>query len=152
MPFYPNQLADFAEHEVREFVKHHPDENFYGFAIDASLLCFNSIERFEAVLAEYRVRWPGKYLDDASVTELKMNTGDWEYQGFSDFRGQRGWDEDLYAVHYEIGFEDETSPLLAKTDYAVAMRAVLEELKKRRAFAPVTTTDDFWVGSVEHGY
>lgn len=152
MPFDPMLLADFAEREIREFAKHHRDETFYGFAVDASLLCLNSIEKFEATLTQYRKQRPGKYLDAASVVELKMNTGDWEYQGFSDFCGQRGWDEELYATHYEIGFEDETSPLLAKTDYALAIQAVLRELEKRQAFASLKHTDDFWVGSVGHGY
>ena len=51
--FDTEKLTEFAINKITEFAKEHPNETFYGFSIDASLLCLNSEEEFEKTLKYY---------------------------------------------------------------------------------------------------
>lgn len=56
MAFNVDKLFKFCFEEIKLLAKAHQDETFYGFAIDASLLCLNSVEEFEKNLKKYQKR------------------------------------------------------------------------------------------------
>ena len=165
MAFDVSKLADFVEADIRGFVaqtrRHEvsdslvfgaPHETFYAFAIDANLLCLNTVESFAQCLKFYQRAYPDHYYLPEMVEELRMNTGDWAYQGFAQMGPENGFDDELYARHYDIGFRDAESPALRDTEYAVAMDALLDLLKQRNAFDVLRKTDDFVICRVEHEY
>ncbi|WP_445363549.1 hypothetical protein ACJJIQ_02060 [Microbulbifer sp. ANSA003] len=45
MSFDIERLYDFSVKKIRQFSEEHKDETFYAFAIDASLLYLNSVEK-----------------------------------------------------------------------------------------------------------
>ena len=54
------KMTQVAAAAIADFAKAHPDEHFYGFAVDANLLCLNSEEAFAQRLAEYQQRSPAQ--------------------------------------------------------------------------------------------
>ena len=54
MPFNIDKLFVNSHSKIEHFAQKHSDEIFYAFAIDASMLCFNSIEQFEQTLLNYQ--------------------------------------------------------------------------------------------------
>lgn len=141
-----DKLTKFAITVIQEFADNHPNENFYGFAIDANLLCFNSEERFKTTLQNYRERWGG-YTDGEQIKGLKHNTGDWHYQGFAEFSDETGFDMDAYLEHYHADDEYQGT-----SDYTKAMNRVITMLKKSSAFDTLNKTDDFFIMKIEHDY
>lgn len=57
MAFDIDRLIDFSIKEIAAFAKNHQNELFYGFAIDASLLCLNSEQAAITTWLEYRDLW-----------------------------------------------------------------------------------------------
>jgi len=57
MSFDVKQLTEFAVEAIKEFAEEHQNETFYGFAVDASMLCLNSEECAADTLKEYRDNW-----------------------------------------------------------------------------------------------
>jgi len=141
-----DKLTEFAISEIKNFADSHPDEKFYGFSIDANLLCMNSIEEFEKSLKNYQERWGG-YDTDEKIQGLKLNTGDWEYRGFSEFNDSVGFNMESYLDHYHSDEEEQVD-----SDYAKAMDEVVDRLKKSDAFDKLNKTKDFFVNRVEHDY
>lgn len=141
------KLTDFAIQEIKLFAESHPDETFYGFSIDESMLCFNSVESFENTLAEYLKNYPSHYREEENILDLKLNTGDWNYQGFAEFQKENGFDFKAYDEHYYANDEEQKH-----SDYAKAMDQILENLKKSDAFETLKKTDDFFITRVEHEY
>ncbi|PJZ53099.1 DUF4303 domain-containing protein [Leptospira adleri] len=151
------KLAEFALSEIEKFSKKQTEETFYSFAIDASLLCLNSLESFKSYLKEYSAKYPKQYDTDEKIEKSKYNPGDWAYQGFASFRNlnledEEGFrngpfDDDLYDEHYEA--DDETQKNAA---YAKAMNEILEILKSKDAFRHLKKTSDFRIMRVEHDY
>jgi Domain of unknown function (DUF4303) len=153
MAFDVEQLSNFALKAIIDFAKAHKEETFYAFAIDASLLCFNSEQAFERTLNDYQKRNPEYYSTAEDIAHVKENTGDWEYQGFSDFTECEGFDSELYDDHYNLGLDlDEGDAQMKVTEYALAMDQVLERLKVMNVFKPVNRTKDFKALRVEHSY
>jgi len=144
--FNVNKLTKDAIKSIIEFSEKHGDEVFYGFAIDANLLCLNSEEQFKQTLEKYRNDWGG-YSDEEDIQRLRHNTGDWEYQGFSEFSDDEGFDMELYLEHYHNDEEYQES-----SEYALAMNEVLENLKKSNAFDKLKKTEGFYITRVEHNY
>lgn len=144
--FDTEKLTEFAINKISEFAKKHPNETFYGFSIDANLLCLNSEEEFQKSLKYYREKFGG-YDTDELITDLKENTGDWEYQGFAEFDENSGFDMDEYNEHYH---EDEDLQLTS--DYAKSMNKVVENLKESGVFELLKKTDAFYVNRIEHNY
>lgn len=105
MSFDIEELFEFCRNEIIEFSKAHPNEIFYGFAIDASLLCLNSEEQFRSALTEFEERW--RTLPADELVEFRANTGDWAYQGFADMSSHQAWDEKLYDDHYYESMDSE---------------------------------------------
>lgn len=57
MAFDIDKLFADCMAKIQQFAAKHPDETFYGFAIDANMLCLNSNERFAQSLKEHQSRW-----------------------------------------------------------------------------------------------
>jgi hypothetical protein len=57
MAFYIDRLFDFSIRAIESFAESHQDELFYGFAVDASLLCLNSEQAAITTLLKYRDEW-----------------------------------------------------------------------------------------------
>jgi hypothetical protein len=57
MAFDIDRLVDFSIREIENFAESHQNELFYGFAIDASLLCLNSEQAAITTLLKYRDEW-----------------------------------------------------------------------------------------------
>ena len=140
--FDHSRLLSTAIDAIRRFAADHPDETFYGFSIDADMLCLNSTGAFAATLQEYQTEYPEYYQSADSIEHLRRNTGDWEYQGFFAFAGEQGFDYDLYNDHYEDPQPD--SP------YAQAMSELVAGLLASGVFAQLGTTDDFYADWVDH--
>jgi hypothetical protein len=144
--FDTDRLTEFAIKEIKKFSLNHQNETFYGFSIDANLLCLNSIDKFEIRLKNYRKKWGG-YKTEKDILNLKLNTGDWEYQGFAEFNDTSGFNMISYVDHYNSGDYGQT-----ESDYAKAMNKVIENLKKSDAFDNLKKTKDFFISRVEHNY
>ena len=144
--FDTEKLTEFAIQKISEFAKEHPDEIFYGFSIDANLLCLNSEQEFQKSLKSYRERFGG-YNTDELIADLKHNTGDWKYQGFAKFEDENGFDYNEYLEHYH---EEDDSQLTS--DYAKSMNIIIKKLKDSGVFDVLNKTEDFYVNRVEHDY
>ena len=201
MAFDIDKLAAYSVERVRAFAENHPDETFYAFAIDAKMLCLNSVEKADETLREYQEMWDRQnreiqsvdeltpedlayedfllglyertqgldrtdldacrqvinedrvrrradgceYRTPDGIEELRMNTGDWAYQGFADLND--GFDDDAYSQHYDL-------PAWRKklSAYGRAMNRLLKRLQKSGAFDYLRRTPDFSVRRVEHDY
>jgi hypothetical protein len=152
--FNIEKLTEFAIAEIEKFAAAHQDETFYGFAIDADLLCLNSVEHFERSLSEYRTNWDYRnrktrgqhenpYFDPTEIEELRQNTGDWEYQGFAQMRDKDGF----YDRHY--GMSDARQKTSA---YGKAMDQLLERIAESGVLEKLKRTEDFQIRRVEHTY
>ena len=144
--FDTEKLTEFAISKITGFAKKHPNETFYGFSIDASLLCLNSEEEFQKTLKYYREKFGG-YDTEEQIADLRQNTGDWEYQGFAEFDKNSGFDMEKYNEHYQE--DEEFQPT---SDYAKSMDIVVENLKKSGVFDLLKKTENFYVNRVEHNY
>lgn len=60
MAFDLDKLFAFSVAEIRRFAASHADEHFCAFAVDASLLCLNSEERFAQSLKACEENWKRK--------------------------------------------------------------------------------------------
>jgi hypothetical protein len=151
--FDVEKLTEFAMQAITVFASNHADETFYAFAIDADLLCLNSVEQFRITLSEYQNGPYGKkFVTADQIAGLRANTGDWRYQGFARFDGHPGFHAELYDQHYDIGVDDPSDPRLVNTPYARAMDAIIRNLVENDAFAPLRRTLDFAAARVEHTY
>ena len=140
------KLTEYAIQKIIKFSEEHSNETFYGFSLDANLLCLNSIEQFEKTILRYQKKWKG-YNETKKIKNVKMNTGDWKYFGFAKFKNENGFDYQEYLEHYH---EDEENQLTS--NYAKAMNKVIENLKSSSAFDKLKTTDDFFINRTEHEY
>ena len=80
MSFDLEKLLTFCLNEIQVFSEKHKNETFYGFAIDASLLCLNSIEEFDKTLQKYQTNWEKKARNIVTWEELtEKDLADAEY-------------------------------------------------------------------------
>jgi hypothetical protein len=70
MAFVVNKLAAHCITFIRDFAKAHADETFYAFAIDASMICLSSVEKFEEILKKYQDRWLRETRPISSMAEM----------------------------------------------------------------------------------
>lgn len=145
-----------AKRAIEVFANKHKEETFYAFSIDASMLCLNSLEKFDITLKYYQQQYPESYKKPEDIEGLKYNTGDWEYQGFEDLGD--GFDDELYSEHYHIPFvnnelsEDELKGMFSNTPYHIAMLELLERLMHSNIFDLLNKTSDFKAFLTEHEY
>ncbi|MBM9577417.1 hypothetical protein JWG45_09650 [Leptospira sp. 201903070] len=153
--FDVQRLANFALSEIEKFSIEHPNETFYTFAINSSLLCLNSIEHFEKSLKEFAAKSPRYYDSPDQIRKLRESPETWAYKGFVCFRSLNSaekdasdpgpFDEILYQEHCDLDQEAQK-----KSAYAVAMDQVLEILKQKDAFRVLKKISDFRILSVTH--
>lgn len=74
-------MKNFCVQSIKDFAKEHPEETFYAFAIDASLLCLNSLEQHEKSVKEYQAKWLRQTRPINSMDE--MSQADQENEEFS---------------------------------------------------------------------
>jgi hypothetical protein len=142
--FDHKKLKKYSIEAIAEFAKSHQNETFYGFSIDATMLCLNSEEAFKKTQKSYR-KGGLDLSSELQCLELKRNTGDWEYQGFADLQKSGGFDLKAYEQHY-----DKPRQSQSRTPYARAMDKLVKDLIEANAFACLRTTDDFFANRVEH--
>lgn len=198
-----NRLIDASISAITEFAKKHSQETFYAFALDANMLCLNSLECSEKSLAEYRDKWYQRtrqlssfeemtdddhinddfyltslveyeiedlndkdaclkalnknrseerakgcpYELDAEILDLKMNTGDWYYQGFFDLEEEDGFCDDLYDEHYDANMDSPTV-----TEYSKTMLELIKKIEKSGVLQKLNLTKDFTTFLAEHNY
>lgn len=141
--FDVKKMADFAQAEIEKFSREHQGEIFYAFAIDDGRLCLNSVGHFEKALREFATQSPRYYDSPEKIRTLRNDPNGWAYHGFACFRTlNRGFEtpfnEALCNQHAELESQDKE-----KSQYRLAMNAVLELLKERNAFDSLRTTKDF---------
>ena len=76
MPFDLDKLEDYCKSQIEKFALKHPNEEFYAFAIDADLLCFNSIEKYHKLVKGLKKEWiksvkPVKRWEDLTAPDLQ---------------------------------------------------------------------------------
>ncbi|MGK7925601.1 MAG: hypothetical protein AB4290_10205 [Spirulina sp.] len=150
MTFDLDKLFEYCKKAIEDFSQNHQEETFYGFAIDANLLCFNSLEQLTKTLNECRSQWEKrhKYIEKwEDLTELKDNTGDWCYQGFAEMDDEVGFDLNAYNEHYNLNDEEQKN-----SEYGLAMDRLVEMLKCSDVFENLKTTEDFYAIRIEHNY
>jgi hypothetical protein len=83
------QIIDFAEQGVENFLKENPELKFYAFAFTCNAkyteigLSLNTEEDFAKTLKRYQEGEYSKYYQkEEDIKDLKYNTGDWDYQCF----------------------------------------------------------------------
>ena len=81
MPFDIDKLVAYCQSSVQQFAGDHRDEVFYAFAIDANMLCLNSLEQFAQTLHEYQSRWDRQTREIKAITD--MTEEDWREEEFS---------------------------------------------------------------------
>jgi hypothetical protein len=149
--FNLSEMTKIAAAAISEFATAHLDETFYSFAIDANMLCMNSLEQFQKTLAYYQKKYPDDYSSDEDVRDLRENTGDWEYQGFFHLEEMHGFDDTLYDEHYELAGSSEEGRDM-DTAYAKAMTELVAALIAQNAFKDLKLASDFTATWVDHNY
>jgi hypothetical protein len=145
--FNLNEMLDASVQAINEFSALHPNETFYSFGIDSNMLCANSIECFETTLKKYQEKFPKSHNTLKEINELKMNTGDWEYQDFYSLTEEDGFNDDSYDSHYY-----KNSFFQKFSSYSIMMRLLLWKIKLSGAFDQLNKTKDFKIIRPEHNY
>ena len=145
--FNQRKMFEYSVSAIAEFARTHKKETFYAFSIDATMLCLNSEDAFKKTLKRYRADDPKLYGLASEIDALRFNTGDWEYQGFTDLQESGGFDMKAYDFHYNRSAEKRL-----QTPYAKAMNRLLTDLKNANAFAPLNRSEGFSTTVSDHGY
>ena len=133
-------LFDLSSKTIQKFSQKQNSEKFYGFGFDVDssegevLLCFNTEEDFQKTAQYYIEKW--NYTEE-ELQELKMNFGDWKYQGINyelDYiQDWYSWSKykkeimsyydflfDKYSID-ETPVENDENVLFSTVDYSVAL-------------------------------
>jgi hypothetical protein len=132
-----DRLFDLAADDIKRFAARHPNEKYYGFALDCNsaygnvLLCLNTPKFLWAAVSDSHLPSEIKdgytkakcsiekvlgfkvYEDDSDTTpeerekELRRSLGDWKYQGFNSDTFDSGWRSFERAVHESCVDEQE---------------------------------------------
>jgi len=146
-----SKMTEVATKAILDFSEKHENEVFYAFAIDANLLCLNSVDSFRETLNSFQLRWPDEFDSPEQIEKLRFDTGDWKYQGFYDLKSEDGFDEEMYEDHYYIAMDSPTFHA-PHTDYAIAMNRLLARLQHQDSFSSLKRTLNFTTRWVEHSY
>ncbi len=140
-PFNINKITGFIISEINKFSEAHKKETFYAFAIDAHYLCLNSTEEFEKTLKYYQEKFDD-FENEEEISILKMNPGDWTYQGFTELNDKNGFHLDSYLEYYLF---NEGEDHQNDWSYHKAVDKLIEILKTSKAFDHLKKVDDFKV-------
>ncbi|MGR8932877.1 MAG: DUF4303 domain-containing protein [Gammaproteobacteria bacterium] len=135
--------------QVEVFAKNHPEETFYGFALDCNayyadiLFCLNTPESLEEAARKYADGG-----DEAAIShekeELEWGLGDWKYQGFN-------LDTPIWET--EVPMLDEFAELPSSQDtekFLITCCRALMRAEKKGAFLVLRRTPDFKVACIDH--
>ncbi|WP_442511308.1 hypothetical protein SH528x_002980 [Novipirellula sp. SH528] len=70
MAFDIDKLVASCRTKIQQFAGEHSHETFYRFAIDADMLCLNSIEQFATTLDQYQSGWERRTRQIDSLSDL----------------------------------------------------------------------------------
>jgi hypothetical protein len=70
MPFDVDELLAYCRERIARFAHDHSSETFYAFAIDANMLCLNSVEQFAKTLHKYQSRWDRRTRSIIAIADL----------------------------------------------------------------------------------
>ena len=142
-------LAYAIVSEVDSFSKEHPEETFYGFALDCNayyanvLFCLNTPEDLEESAREYSEEDTPSEIERQKA-DLEWSLGDWKYQGFNlDSSTWKGM-EPFLEEFAELSNEEDTEKFLL-----TCCRALLSA-ETNGAFLPLRRTPDFRVACIDH--
>ena len=80
MPYDVEKLVNYCEAAINAFARKHDNETFYAFAVDADMLCLNSLEQFAVTLKDYQDRWDRRTRAIDSPND--MTEEDWHEEKF----------------------------------------------------------------------
>jgi len=149
------QIIKFAIQGVENFLKENPDLKFYAFAFDCNAeyaevnLCLNTEDDFAETLKEYQEgEFSEGYQKEEDITELKYNTGDWEYQCFDTLYVFD--EEELDKILNEMPDDDYQSWQKFVNDLLGLFTESLVEFSKTETFKKIPKTDDFTFFCIDH--
>lgn len=144
-----NALAQSIHLQVGAFSAAHPDERFYGFAIDCNadyanvLFCLNTDESLEATARDYANEdTPAEVARQKA--EMAWALGDWKYQGFN--LDSRSWAD-------EVPMLDDFAELPNSQDTEAFLQTCCRALiraEKDGAFDGLRRTTEFRVACIDH--
>src|SRR5262245_9050697 len=70
MPFDVDKLLPYCRERIAQFAPDHSSKTFYAFAIDANMLCLNSVEEFAKTLHKYQSRWDRRTRSITAIADL----------------------------------------------------------------------------------
>lgn len=127
-----NEILQKIEEDTRRFLEENPSLEFYSVGFDCSseyariLLCFNTEDAFQDTLKQYQKKYGDSYKSEESVCRLRFNTGDWEYQGVSEYTIFSG--EELLEM-YKDDYK-EMAVGMKNIDYQFIWNFCLEEMSQ----------------------
>lgn len=78
MGFNLDKLTEICIQEIKKFAGKHQDETFYAFAVDANMLCLNSLEGYEKTFNQYRDKWLTRTRQLNSFDEMSEQEKVWD--------------------------------------------------------------------------
>ena len=140
-------LARAIHSEIAKFAKAHPNEQFYGFALDCNayyadiLFCLNTPEHLETLAKEYAdSNEPSEIADQKK--EFEWGLGDWKYQGFN-------LDSTLWQSEMSLLDEFAEHPGDTEAFLVTCCRALLAA-ERTGAFNQLRRTPEFRVACIDH--
>jgi hypothetical protein len=134
---------------VASFSSAHPDETFYGFALDCNayyanvLFCLNTTESLEASAREYAGSEDPDEIENQKE-DLTWGLGDWRYHAFN--LDSDEWQDDVPMLD---DFAELPSDLDTEEFLVTCCRALIRA-EQAGAFLPLRRTADFRVACIDH--
>lgn len=151
------ELIELITSSIKHFAREHEHERFYGFGLDINitygeiLLCCNTEDDFKKVSQDYIEKWN---YNDNDLKMLKLNFGDWKYQGFN--LEEEAWQQwSAYAEkieEYIMEADSEDTLIMEKfrNDFLKMCIEILLKLEQSEIFDSLNKEKDFILQVVEH--
>ncbi|MCB9920534.1 MAG: hypothetical protein H6822_00040 [Planctomycetaceae bacterium] len=121
MSFDVDRLLEHCRTSIERFAREHPNETFYAFAIDADMLCLNSLEQFAQTLHAYQSNWDRQTRRIDNISDLT--------------------EEDLRDEEFGLKIEAECCGL-DRTDDQAVLAVINENRARQRAEGCEYRTDE----------
>ena len=111
-----DRLVELAGEEIRQFARSHPDEPFYGFALDCGStggeisLAAGTESTLQSMVETLKTDRPCMYAempDDDIEQELRWELENWEYDGFQSDAFDQGMEPFAEAVSATVESEEQ---------------------------------------------
>jgi Domain of unknown function (DUF4303) len=148
--FFENSLVRLLETDIANFAKQHPEEIFYGLALDCNaancdvLLCANT----PIALRDAAITYSRDGTEQSIATEseeLRWGLGDWKYHGIN-FEPRENWLQYHSALS---GIDELQHPEDLEQFLASACRALLK-LERNDVLQRLKRTPDFRLACIDH--